>query len=95
MCAFSWYIKSKISFSMYIFHCSLRMVNVISSKHVAAYAKEGEFEKVAIAYLTVFYYGHVTGFRRVRKIPKSAHYFLQVCPSDRTNQRGPQKADFL
>jgi len=43
------------------------MFIVISPKHVAAYAEEGECEQVAIAYLTVFYYVHVTGFRRVRR----------------------------
>lgn len=52
---------------MYIFHCSLRMVNVISPKHVAAYAEEGDCEQAAIGNLTVFYYVHVACFRRVRR----------------------------
>ena len=60
-------ILKMIAFSMYIFHCSLEMINAISPKHVDAYAEEGECSQVAIAYLTVFYYGHVTGFRRVSR----------------------------
>jgi hypothetical protein len=42
VCAFSWYVRDIIAFSMYIFQRSLRMVNVLSTEHVAVLAEEGE-----------------------------------------------------
>jgi len=35
-------ILKMIAFLVYIFHCSLKMINIISLKHVGAYTEEGE-----------------------------------------------------
>lgn len=42
MCVHLVFILKMTVFLVYIFHCSLKIINVISPKHVGAHAEEGE-----------------------------------------------------